>query len=352
MAAVVLLYMEGKNDRDYRTMVNVKFETSFVHLTQVQKFSVMGLLHKIKVVRKLSSEGGRIFSPGPLIKPPSFGTNTDENARLSPARLLPTITDLDQPLALSVVDVEARLFLPHLFYNTICVEIRDMLRMLEGLQLKAKHNSLETVDIATFYEWFEGFFGIVTSIFDAEEDVLFSWLENIDGIRMEHSLAPERRKTKQERAKDLCWDILALKLQFEAESRENKTGSKINLGDLVCEIQDESEQLTTRIITYFKTLVDELPTLLDEKFTVEECKLIETTMINNLKASIVGSFVICACSRGFIDEDMRIEFLQDSLKTPKSLNVISQKHMRKFRKKHMELVDRLAVRELELTSAE
>lgn len=312
----------------------------------------MGLLDKLKATSSKpwpdhspTSEGAEELPKVPVRrttrKPSLFPI--DEGTRRSRADLLNMIADTDRPLELTDFfdDSESRLGL--LCFNGIAVELRDLFRILEGLHQRAKMRVLLVEHISTFYEWFEGFYGIVSCIFDTEEDVLFSWLEKVGALTMENSLAPKRRKTKKERTKDLCWDILELKMQFE-----KKASGKVCLTDLVLEMKDEAEQLGSRILMYMQTLVDELPYLLNKNFGFDERTMIEGAVIGNFRASEPGLFVICAYSRGIVDAEKRSGFLEESFRIVKSSKSTVLKHERRFKKKHTDLADSLAVKELRL----
>lgn len=193
-----------------------------------------------------------------------------------------------------------------------------------------------------FYDWFEGFYAIVTCIFDSEEDVLFSWLEKVGAMKMEDSLAPKRRKKKKARTRDLCWDILELKMHFE-----NRTANASpNLTRLILEMTDEAEQLASRLLMYVQTLVDELPALLDHKFGFDERRMIEDAVIGNFRASEPGKFVVCAYARGIVDDEKRDGFLEESFRATKPTRSTVHKHTKKFKKKHTDLADELAINPL------
>lgn len=51
-----------------------------------------------------------------------------------------------------------------LFYLTLCLEMRIIFRILEGLLLRLSSKTITSQDLVAFYTWFEGFFGVVTSI--------------------------------------------------------------------------------------------------------------------------------------------------------------------------------------------
>lgn len=270
----------------------------------------------------------------------------EDGARRSRAELLSMIADTKSPLDLTDFPDDSDCRLGLLCFNGIAVELRDLFRILEGLQHRARMQELLTEHISSFYEWFEGFFGIITCIFDTEEDVLFSWIEKVGALAMENSLAPKRRKTKKERTKDLCWDILELKMQFE-----KKASRKVSLTDLIREMTDEAEQLGSRILMYIQTLVDELPDLLNQNFGFDERRLIEAGVMRNFRATEPGKFVICAYSRGIVDSDKRNGFLEESFQSLKSTKSTVPKQMKRFRKKHTDLADLLAIHALEIETA-
>lgn len=306
----------------------------------------MGLLDKIRTQSKTSSDGNfsqsnddGISFTSALITPLHIpGITTGHRSR---AFLLGMIMHTQRPLELTdLLDNQSRLAV--LCFNAIAIELRDLFRILEGLFHRSEAGQLDVGHVYTFYDWFEGFYGIVTCIYDAEEDVLFSWLERVGAMKMENSLAPKRRKKKKERAKDLCWDILELKMHFEKRT----ASASPKLTRLILEMTDEAEQLASRILMYVQTLVDELPALLDEKLGFDERRMMEDAVIGNFRASDPGKFVICAYARGIIDEEKRNGFLEESLRTAKSAKSTVHKHTKKFKKKHTDLADELAINAL------
>lgn len=242
-----------------------------------------------------------------------------------PLKLVETMTD--EPPHLSV-----------LFYNAILIELRDMFRMLHAMVEKAKKDTLQVEDVTIYYEWFEGFFGILTSSFDTEEDVLFAWLEKEGTPTLGTALAPRRRETKKQRTKDLCWDIFDLKMQFEKKPQRSP-----GLVDLLKEICNESQQLSTRVLTYFQAGKDDLADVIDSSFSFNERRIIESSFMDNLRATEPGKFVICAVSRGFVDADQKTSFLEDTLRVGKVGRGTVNKQMRKFKKNHTDLADKLAL---------
>lgn len=259
--------------------------------------------------------------------------------------LLSMITNTKRPLELTELE-DNQTQIAVLCFNAINIELRDMFRILEGLYFRSRNEELKNEDIYKFYDWFEGFYGIITSIFDNEEDVLFAWLEKVGAIRMENALTPKRRKKKKERTRDLCWDILELKIHFEKRNgRPSMNGirAKQQLPSLVLEMTDEAEQLASRVLMYFQTLVDELPSLLEDNFSFDERRLIEENVIGNFRASEFGKYTICAYANGIVDEEKKAGFLEESLKGSK---VPIQKHMKRFKKKHTDLVDDLSINPL------
>lgn len=272
------------------------------------------------------------------------GVNFDRRSR---ARFVQMITNTELPLELPATTDDSRSRLALLCFNGISVELRDLFRILEGLHDRATKQTLAIEHIFSFYDWFEGFYGIITSIFDTEEDVLFTWLEKVGALKMENALAPKRRRTKKERTKNLCWDILELKMQFEKKADRN---GKVNLINLVLEMRDEAEQLTSRVLMYMQTLLDELPDLLNQNFGFDERRLIEEAVINNFRATEPGKFVIMAYSRGILDYEKRNGFLEESLKCSKSTKNTVSKQLKRFEKRHLQLAEDLAIHPLVLIS--
>lgn len=283
---------------------------------------------------------------GGAIRSPRAVPSCAEGTWRSRAALLSMISDTGSPLNLTDFPDDCEFRLGLLCFNGIAVELRDLFRILEGLQHLARADKLTMKHISTFYEWFEGFFGIVMCIFDTEEDVLFSWIEKVAALAVENSLAAKRRKTKKERTKDLCWDILELKMQFE-----NTADGKVSLGNLIREMKDEVEQLGSRILMYVQTVVEELPDLLNQNFGFDERRVIEAAVIQNFRATQQGAFVICAYSRGIVDPDKRNGFLEESFRTGKSPKHTVHRHLRKFRASHIDLANKLAINKLVIEKA-
>jgi hypothetical protein len=257
-------------------------------------------------------------------------------------RLLIEVADLSIPLALRPTSGGFETRASTLTYNAICMEVRDMFRIIEGLVRTAAKNTLEIEDIYSFYEWFEGFHAIATTIFDVQEDVLFSWLEKIGAIEMENALAPKRRKTKQERTKDACWDILELKIQFQKQSDR-----KFSMEDLVLEMSDEVHHLASRILAYIATVEEELPPLISKHFDKDESAIIEGAVYSNLKSSDQGSFVLAAYARGIMDPHEREQFLVSAFlggkkKKATEIRQPGVKHCRRFQSNHVDIAEKLA----------
>jgi hypothetical protein len=221
------------------------------------------------------------------------------------------------------------------------MEVRDMFRVIDGLLVKASEKALGIEDIYSFYGWFEGFHGIVTSIFDVQEDILFSRLERVGAIKNENALAPKRRKTKQERTKEACWDILELKIQFQ-----RKSDRKVSMDELVLEMSDEAQHLASRVLAYVAAIEDELPSLIAKHFDKTECSLIEVAVYNNRRSSEQGSLVLAAYARGILDGHEREQFLNIALgnlkKKVTDIRLPGTKLYRKFQSKHIDLADKLA----------
>ncbi|KAI0561903.1 hypothetical protein FGB62_69g114 [Gracilaria domingensis] len=266
-----------------------------------------------------------------------FGSS-DEPRRPSRAQLFRMICDLDTPLHLSdPIDVDQCSFL-QLVFNAFAMEFRDMFRMIEGLLHHAHERSIEMDHLSVFYSWFEGFFEILTSVFDTEENVFYPWIETQGFFKMENAFCDKRRQKKKDRAKEICWDILELKLHFGT-----KADRKRGLFDLVYELRDEAEHLTARVMVYLHSEMDEVSRILKIKFNDDERRLFENTMVQTYRSSEAGHFVLCAMSRGIPDESIRNGFLEENFR---SSGQKVPKQLRKFRKRHSDLVEKLAIRDL------
>lgn len=280
---------------------------------------------------------------GSIRRGPSGTDGGEDTDRRSRTKLLTVVLNPSVPLEMRDIGSDFCSRAGLMLLNGVAIELRDMFRILEGLERKAEAGTLVMDDLALFYNWFEGFYGIITCIYDTEEDVLFSWLEKVGAIKMENALAPKRRKTKKERTKDLCWDILELKMQFQ-----KKADTRVSLEDLVFEMSDEAEQLATRVLMYVQTLVEGLPELIENNFGPEERSMIESAMMGNLRASEAGKFVICAYSRGILDPVAQEAFLDTSLRAGKSNKNVGMKLYKKYTKRHVALVDKLATTPIKL----
>lgn len=249
----------------------------------------------------------------------------------------PTIT-----LRLSIERSEKCLRLPSYFYNALLIELRDMFRMLDGMTCLSEQSRIQVEHLTSFYEWFEGFFGMVTSLFDTEEDILFSWVEKIGSAKLKNGLSPKRRKTKKQRVKELCFDIFDLKIQFSRSCERF-----INIGDLLKELLEEAEHLSLRILSYISLCRVQVTTVIQHGFNEDEKSSIDASFLGNLKASGPGKFLICAVARGIAIEANRISFLEDAFKAGKITKSSILSYERKYRKNHSELVEKLAIHPLE-----
>jgi hypothetical protein len=251
--------------------------------------------------------------------------------------LLAAVSDVSAPLALRTTESGFMACVSDLPYNAICIELRDLYRILQGLEAKAHTGLLTIEDVTWFYEWFKGFCGIVTCVFEVEEDIVFSWLENVGAIRLENSLAQKRRKTKQNRVRDVCLDILELNL-----SLQKKATSKVSLVDLVYELADEVDLLASRLLMYVHSVDAQLPSLMSCHFERTEREMIERAMIRNLKASQQGKFVLSSFARGISSPASRESFLEASFGGPKAERNAGVKTYRKFFKMHVDIANRLS----------
>ncbi|CAN8062536.1 unnamed protein product [Agarophyton chilense] len=268
-----------------------------------------------------------------------FDSN-DESSRPSRAQLFQMICNMEKPLRLKDPLSVDHCSLLQLSFNAFAVEFRDMFRMIEGLLHHAHERSIEMDHLSVFYDWFEGFFGIITSVFDNEENVFFPRIESAGFLTLQNSFSAKRRQTKKDRATQICWDILELKLHFDM-----KVDRKRSLFDLVYELRDEAEHLTARVMVYLQCEVDELFGILKIKFNSLEIRNIEDTILRSYRSTEAGHFVLCAMARGIPDAGLRNGFLEENFR---SSGQKTPKQLRKFRKRHSDLVEKLAVRDLQL----
>lgn len=235
---------------------------------------------------------------------------------------------------------------PFLFYNAISIELRDVFRMLRGMNVRVEKGILQASDINTFYEWFEGFFGVLTTIFDVQEDVIFSQLEGKGYRKMEEAIGLQRRKTKEQRTRDLCWDIFDLKMEFDSNGTP-----KQSLAHLLQEIMDEVEQLTMRVMTYFQVCARELPMVLEASMTSDERTTLEASLMESLKVTEPGKFVLCAISRGIMQSTQQYSFMNASFRGGGPFKSGQQKQARKYQKMHSDLVNKLAIDDLHIENS-
>lgn len=246
--------------------------------------------------------------------------------------VLGVVSNPTVPLRLFNGRLEKCLRLPTFFYNALLIEIRDMFRMLDGMARLSEQSGLYVEHLTSFYEWFEGFFGMVTSLFDTEEDILFSWIEKIASGKMKNGLSPKRRKTKKQRVKELCFDIFDLKIQFSRSSERF-----ICVNDFLKELSEEAGHLALRIISYVSLCRVQVTMIIHGGFNEDEKTLIDTSFLGNLKASGPGKFLLCAIARSIPHEADKAFFFEEAFKGKASA------YERKFRKSHSDLVEKLAV---------
>lgn len=255
--------------------------------------------------------------------------------------LLDMVINPSTPIRLMNIPSDEPLQLPSLFYNGITLELCDLFRLIRGLRHKERSKSLKQEDISNFYEWFEIFFGILTCLFDMEEDLLYSPLES----QIEHhALLQHRRTLKKQRSKDFCWDIIHLK----------STSSK---AFLIEHLEEDAQLLAARIISYLVQSAMHLPPIMQSILSFDEQCLLQRNVMTNLRASEPGKMLICAVARSFMDPAQKNSFLDECLRhnggvsgncasgsvplrTPKAAVT---KQIRKFRKAHVDIVNKLAI---------
>lgn len=260
------------------------------------------------------------------------------------------VNAVKEPLVLVSTERDRGRRLSALPYNALCLEMRDLFRILEGLVSRVNNRTITSQDLVIFYDWFEGFFGILTSILEVMEDILFSWLEKVGAHTLDKSLAPKRRSTKATRTKEICWDILELKVQLQ-KSGAGKSAKKSTLGDIVFELETEVMHLSMRILSYATTIKGQIPMLVSDNFESAECAMMEMAMYRNLKASKPGKFVLAAFTRTMETPDERFAFLHavfvaDGHKNKKGAGL---KAYKKFLRMHVNLADELALSDLKIT---
>lgn len=251
------------------------------------------------------------------------------------------VSDVLVPLVLLPTGDDFRQRASALSYNALVVELRDLYRMLDGMAAKSEQGQLVIKDVTIFYEWFEGFFGIVTSLYETLDDVMFPWLEKIATLSLAKSLSPKRRNAKQARTKDVCWDILELKMMMQNSA--DKKRSKAELSALVHEVAGEVDVMALRILAFVSALQDEVPTMLTTHFQQDELDIMEETLIQNLRASNPGKFVLCAFTRALECADARAAYLDRVFPPKKGKKNSGLKQYKRFYSRHVDLVDVLAV---------
>lgn len=290
----------------------------------------------------------RLVDPGPRADsqwPDSRLKKQPESMRVRRSTVtnkLYMIASIQEPLVLQKTDGDFSLRVASLPHNALCIELRDMYRIIGGLADQGTHGTLTLGKVAMFYEWFEGFFGIMSTLFEVLEDVVFSWVEKVGSVRLSPQLAPNRRQKKQDRTKDLCWDILALKVELQKYAHKK---TKDDARPLVYEIADEMELLAMRILAFVHLLVKELPQLVAENFELTERGMIEDAMMRNLRASNPGKFVIGALTRGLEGAQSRSEFLAKTFGNSKQVKSKSGlKEYKRYHQRHCDIANELAVK--------
>lgn len=192
-----------------------------------------------------------------------------------------------------------------LVYNAFATEVRDMFRMFDAL-------SRCRVEVAKFYEWFEGFFEMVKMTIQAFNDVVFmsssssststpsssssskSNNNNSKKDRREHERQVRRRQEhKEECIRQQCFDILDM---------YQKQKSRVD-NDLFTDLGYELEFLALNVMTYFHVQLETMPAMLIHAYSAYELEELETKLTDYLVSSDQGRFVLCAILRSFRQED-------------------------------------------------
>lgn len=257
----------------------------------------------------------------------------------TPLQLVRLVSVPDNNLYLPIPPDDHTLPLSHLSFSAIAIELCDMFRLLHALQHHSKQkNSRIKEHINTFYQWFEGFFAVLTALFDTEEDVLFSWLEKSAAISIQSSLTPERRQKKKQRAKEICWDIFQLNVTF----------SNANPIHLISELYEEAHHLAARVLPYFQNILLEIPALLQQNLSLEERHILYHTILSNFRASEQGKFVLCAFSRAILHSNEKTNFLLEKCMCGPAPSTSLKQIKKKYKKKHTDLCHSLALETVNL----
>lgn len=171
-----------------------------------------------------------------------------------------------------------------LVYNAFAMEVRDMFRIFDSL-------SRCKVEVAKFYEWFEGFFEMVKTIMAAFDNIVFTSSSNKKNCRREQDERCHREHKKQ-RIRQQCFDILDL-YQKQKSRIEN---------DLFMDLSYELELLALNVLTYFHVQVETMPAALS-CFSTYELNELEVQLVDYLIKSDQGRFMLCAIVRSFKEDE-------------------------------------------------
>lgn len=293
--------------------------------------------------RFVPEQNNASFNPSTL--QPSTGIlqrfQTMRTRRAASHELWCKVSNVQVPLVLLPTDDNFRVRASALPYNALAVELRDLYRILDGMGRKSEQGQLVIKDVTIFYEWFEGFFGIFTSLYETLDDVMFPWIEKIGAVQLAKALSPKRRKAKHVRTKDVCWDILELKMMLQKSA--DKSRNTEELSALVHEVAGEADVMALRILAFVSAMQNELPNMMTNHFQDDELDIMEETLIQNLRASNPGKFVLCAFTRALDSPDARAAYLDRVFLPKKTKKNTGLKEYKKYYTRHVDLVDVLAV---------
>lgn len=224
-----------------------------------------------------------------------------------------------------------------LFYNAVVIELRDMFRMIAGLRVRGKNGTLKLHHVHAFYGWFDKFFEIIMTLFSAEDDFLFAYLQSIGSFMAVYSCSSKRRETKKERVKELCFDILELKLRFDQRAERNES-----LLEVTVELDEEGQQLAMRLTQYSCCVKEEMLRGVRKVCSEDECGTLFSGLMESLRKSDAGRFAIFAMSRGFVDKEQKKSLLRNT-KEGWFKGGAAEWGMRKYKRMHQEVVEDLAV---------
>lgn len=189
------------------------------------------------------------------------------------------------------------------FYNAVMIECEDLTKAIRAIRLLAINGSLEIEKINTFYDWFEGFFAILTALFNVEENLVCAYLQRVGLFLPVFAYTRKRRNVKKVRAKDLCYDILELKIRLDEHPDSNRSYDEFTF-----ELSDEAHHLLHRISHYAWWMREELNRGVRETCSKDETAMIFNASMESLRKTDGGKLTICAMTRAIKTGEERKKF--------------------------------------------